>query len=80
MSKLIKNYLGILAVLPFLLAPATASAFELSGFAAGIVISGHAVQVKGQEKDPEGTLGSAITDNIALETASIFGKISWQAK
>ena len=63
-----------MAVLPFLLAPTTSGAFEFNGFAAGLGLSGHAVEVKGYETDEDGTKGAGITDNVVLESASIFGE------
>lgn len=74
MTKVIRKYLGVLATLPFLLVPTISGAFEFNGFAVGVGLSGHAVEVKGQETDPEGTKAATITDNVALETASIFGE------
>ena len=74
MTKGIRKYLGVLAALPFLLVPTISGAFEFNGFAAGVGLSGHAVQVKGQETDPEGTKATTITDNVALQTASIFAE------
>ena len=55
MTKVIRNYLGALAVLPFLLAPTISGAFELTGFAVGVGFTGAAVEIVGTEKNPEGT-------------------------
>jgi opacity protein-like surface antigen len=78
MTKVIRKYLGVLAALPFLLAPTISGAFEIpgyNGFAVGIGLTGAAVQVVGQETDPEGTKGANIRDDVALEKASIFGEV-----
>ena len=70
-----RKYLGVLAALPLLLTPTISGAFELPTFAAGIGLTGSAVQVVGNESDPEGTKSGNILDNVALEHASIFGEV-----
>ncbi len=58
MTKVIRKYLGVLAMLPFLIAPTISGAFEVpgfNGFAAGISITGASVHIDGESIDPEGT-------------------------
>ena len=74
MTKVLKKYLGVLVALPFLLAPTISGAFELPTFAVGFGLTGAAVEVQGQETDPEGTKGANIIDHVALEHVSLFGE------
>ena len=79
MTKILRKYLGILAALPFLLAPTISGAFEVpgfNGFAVGIGFTGAAIHVDGTETDPEGTKSvKKIHDSKGLEYASIFGEV-----
>ena len=57
MTKILRNYLGVLAALPFLLAPTISGAVEVpefNGFALGIGLTGASVHTRGTETDPEG--------------------------
>ena len=57
MTKVIRKYLGVLAALPFLLAPTISGAIEIpgyNGFALGIGYTGASLHTRGTETDPEG--------------------------
>ena len=56
MTKVISKYLGILAALPFLLAPTISGAIEIpgyNGFAVGIGLTGASLHIRGTETDAE---------------------------
>ena len=81
MIKVIRKYLGVLAALPFLLAPTISGAFELPTFAVGVGLTGAAVHVRGTETDPEGTKNpKKIYDSKGLEYLSIFGEARFNVK
>ena len=79
MNKILRKYLGVLAALPFLLAPTISGAFEVpgyNGFAVGIGLTGASVHTRGTETDPEGLASTKkIYDSSAVEYASIFGEV-----
>jgi len=75
MNKILRKYSGVLAALPFLLAPTISGAFELPTFAAGVGLTGASVHTTGTATDPEGTREtSKIYDSAAVEYVSIFGE------
>ena len=76
MTKVIRKYLGLLAALPFLLAPTISGAFELPTFAAGIGLTGASLHTRGTETDAEGVKHtSKFYDSKAVEYPSIFGEV-----
>ena len=79
MSRILKKYLGVLAALPFLLAPTISGALEVpefNGFALGIGLTGASVHTRGTETDPEGLKETKkVYDSKGVEYPSIFGEV-----
>ena len=76
MNKILRKYLGVLAALPFLLAPTISNAFELPTFAAGVGFTGASVHTRGTETDPEGLVETKkVYDSTALSYMSLFGEV-----
>ena len=84
MTKVIRKYLGILAALPFLLAPTISGAFEIpgyNGFAVGVGLTGASLHIRGTETDAEGIGGNGkVYDSKTVEYPSIFGEVRFNIR